>query len=238
MFLSGVNGVIANSHGTANALGRVIPNTVSVIPNGVDIERFTLVGGPEVFRKELGLPPAGHVVMYVGGFYEWKGVGTLLQAWNEPALRGHSLVLVGGTKEELLRLVDHDRSFSWEGIELFPHQPAELIPRFLHAADVLVLPNAPISEESVSHTSPIKLFEYMASERPIVASDLPSIREIVDENSAVLFKAGDPRSLGGAIVRTLNQGSGLKEMVANAKNIAQKYSWSMRAKRIVDVLSV
>ena len=104
------------------------------------------------------------------------------------------------------------------------------------AADVLVLPNKPMSRLSTHHTSPLKLFEYMAARRPIVASDLPSIREIVDDDSAVLVPACDPQELAGGLTRALNGGPEMAKLVAQARRKVARYSWDERAKHVLKTL--
>lgn len=238
-FLRGVCGIIANSDGTQDALRHIGFRKVITIRNGVDLKRFAHNESKEELRKELGLPTHSLIAMYVGGFYAWKGVGTLLDAWKDPALHKYVLVLVGGSDAEIARLGKADLLFDHnERIIVRSHQPAAIIPKFLRAADVLVLPNAPISDESILHTSPIKMFEYMASERPIIASDLPSIREILDEESAIFFRAGDSKSLADALIRVLNPKYDPSGIVAQARRRVEEYSWEKRAKRIIDILKM
>jgi glycosyltransferase involved in cell wall biosynthesis len=68
------------------------------------------------------------------------------------------------------------------------------IPEYQMAADMLVLPNIPSTKESEKYTSPIKMFEYMASGVPIIASDMPSLREVLNDHNATLIPPGRCRS--------------------------------------------
>ena len=134
--------------------------------------------------------------MCVGAFYEWKGVPLLLEAWRRNFINDEQkeLVLIGGTPHELpaeLRGIPHT--------VIIPHVPSDTIATYLRAADILVLPNIPVTEEAIRYTSPIKLFEYMASGRPIIASDLPSIREIVSDEMVLFTKAGDADDLASKV---------------------------------------
>ena len=76
-----------------------------------------------------------------------------------------------------------------------PHLPKKrFVSKYTEIADVLVLPNSAKDKMNL-YTSPIKMFEYMASKRPIVASSLPSIKEILsDQDNAILFNPNDPRN--------------------------------------------
>jgi Glycosyltransferase len=102
----------------------------------------------------------------------------------------------------------------------------------LRGADVLVLPNPP-SAISTQFTSPLKLFEYMAAGRAIVASDLPSIREVVrDNDQALLVTPGRPEALAEAIEKLIEDRT-LAEKVARAAYAeAPKHTWGRRAERL------
>jgi glycosyltransferase involved in cell wall biosynthesis len=86
---------------------------------------------------------------------------------------------------------------------------------------------------SNAFTSPLKLFEYMAAGRPIVASDLPSIREILaHERNALLITPGNPQAVTAAI-RRLNDDRALGRRLAGQALIdAAEYTWAKRAERL------
>jgi glycosyltransferase involved in cell wall biosynthesis len=109
--------------------------------------------------------------------------------------------------------------------------PADVAAR-LREADTLVLPN-PASALSSAFTSPLKLFEYMASGRPIVASDLPSLREVLaNGRNAVLVEPGSPQALSAGI-RTLKEDWALGERIARqALEDVGDYTWDRRAERL------
>ena len=89
-------------------------------------------------------------------------------------------------------------------VKLCGHQDHQKIPVYLKAADILALPNSGKTEMSRCYTSPLKLFEYMASQRPIIASNLPSIREILNEDTAVLVQADSPEKFAIEIIKLIN----------------------------------
>ena len=84
---------------------------------------------------------------------------------------------------------------------------------------------------SEKHTSPLKLFEYMASGRPIVASDLLSLREILTEQEAIFFKPDDPLDLALKIKEILVNQSLAEQISQNAREKVQNYTWQNRAHR-------
>jgi len=110
-------------------------------------------------------------------------------------------------------------------------EPA-LVADLLSQADVLILPNT-ASAISTRFTSPLKLFEYMAAGRPIVASDLPSIREILrDGENALLVEPGNASALAAAIQRILADPELAAALARAALDQVPAYSWERRAQRL------
>ena len=194
--MKGVSGVIANSAGTAEAFQKAGFQNVHVVRNGVDLERFENLPSRDELRDRMELPKDKTIVMYVGAFYAWKGVPLLLKAWRKHLAEDEDkeLVLIGGTESEF-----PEETRGTPHTLVIPHVQSSQISACLCAADILVLPNVPLTEESVRFTSPIKLFEYMASGRPIIASDLPSIREIASDEKGLFTKTGDAGDLAKKI---------------------------------------
>ena len=238
-FLRNIDGIICNSEGTANAYRQAGLKNIHVVRNGVDLDAFLIETPAEEARALLGLPQQKKIVMYVGAFYAWKGVPFLLDTWkmyfqhNEDIL----LVLVGGGEKELTKEGGYDSYRACANILLIPHETASRIPLYLRAADVLVLPNQPLTEESSNFTSPIKLFEYMASGRPIIASDLPSIREILGDENGLLAAPKEHGALASGISSLLAHRGEASQYTFRARSMVMSYSWSARADRISSVVS-
>jgi glycosyltransferase involved in cell wall biosynthesis len=106
------------------------------------------------------------------------------------------------------------------------------IPAYLKASDLLVLPNKKGDRVSERYTSPLKLFEYMASGTAIVASDLPSIREVVDEESAWFFSSNDSESLVATIRTALFEKERSFRKAERAKEVVKGYTWQRRGEMI------
>jgi glycosyltransferase involved in cell wall biosynthesis len=103
-----------------------------------------------------------------------------------------------------------------------------------HAADILVIPTSAKEKIGAEYTSPMKLFEYMAAERPIVASDISSMREVLDETTAFFFKPNNPFLLAETLEKVIANYGESERMAERAKKIAiEKYSWKKRVKDIV-----
>src|SRR5205085_9347723 len=89
------------------------------------------------------------------------------------------------------------------------------------------------------YTSPLKLFEYMAVGKPIVASDLPSVRDVIEpDRDGLLVPANDPKGFSAAIDRLLMQPDLRNRLSGAARERARNYTWEARARRIIDFLLV
>ena len=177
------------------------------------------------------------VVAYAGHLYAWKGVDVFLDALRQvPDVRG---LIVGGHDKEpdLARLRDRAAQLGLTDRVTFTGLvPPSAVAAYLRAARVLVLPN-PASAISTRYTSPLKLFEYMAAGKPIVASDLPSIREVLrDEENALLVTPGDPTALAAGVRRLLDDATLSDRLSLTAATDVRAYSWDRRGERLEALL--
>ena len=207
----------------------VSESKIFVAPSGVDIEKFSIAVSKEDARAATGLPKDKKIVLYTGHLYSWKGVDVLAKTATQ---LGSDIVtvFVGGTEKDL---ADFSRKYGEHpNIMIVGQKTHGDIPLFLKAADVLVIPNSAHEKISRLYTSPMKLFEYMASGTPMVVSDLPSVREILDDSIAYFFKPDDDESLKEAINKAL-----VSEKNANAlTDRVKEYSWDTRATKIIELL--
>ena len=114
--------------------------------------------------------------------------------------------------------------------------PNSEVPRVIKACDVCTIP-WPWTEFSAYYTSPLKLFEYMAAGVPIVASDLPSLKEILrhDEN-AWLVLPGEPAALAEGIKTLLTDQKRAQRLGQKACEEVKGYTWGTRAAQIVELI--
>lgn len=205
-------------------------NRILVAADGVDIKKFDIKETKEDCRKKIGLPFVKNIILYAGHLYKWKGADILLEATVR--VPNYLFVFVGGTKNDLNRFSSLIRQKQLNNVLLVGQRPHVEIPYYLKAADVLVLPNSATEKISSHYTSPLKLFEYMASGVPIVASDLPSLREVLDEQSAVMVRPDDPKDLANGIETVLSNKELANERAKKAKENSVNYTWDNRVKKI------
>ncbi|MDD4761547.1 MAG: glycosyltransferase family 4 protein [Candidatus Pacebacteria bacterium] len=202
---------------------------ILVAPDGVDLEKFLAVNhlSKEKARKELKLPENRKIAVYVGSFYKWKGIDVLLKAAEK--MREVIFVVAGSGKIE---------KELPENVKMVGKKLKTEVPKWLLAADVLILPNSGKEDISRLYTSPLKMFEYMASGRPIVASDLPSIREVLNENNAVLVEPDKEESLILGIKKVLENEEMVLNIARRALDDVKKYDWKRRAENILEFIGV
>ena len=238
--LEKIKGVITITKGLKDALiKKGIPeDRILIAPDGVNIENFDIDISKEEVRKKLDLPLNKKIVLYTGHLYKWKGATVLLKAaqnFQFPISNFQNIlfVFVGGTEKDISNFKHQVLILKLNNVLVIGHRPHQEIPAWLRAADVLVLPNSGKAEISKSWTSPMKMFEYMASQRPIVASDLPSIREILNENNAILVKSDNPQNLAEGINQALENPDFSVKISSQAYQDVQKYTWQKRVDNIL-----
>ncbi|NJA05725.1 glycosyltransferase family 4 protein [Methylococcaceae bacterium WWC4] len=186
--------------------------------------------GKTALRKKLGLPADRLVIVHSGSLY--KGGAELfgeLAGAHQQAL----LIHLGGKTEECEAWAAHylDRGFS--NLRFIPHQPAETVREYQVAADLLFYVS---TKKSPIYwcTSPLKLFEYMASGTPVLGCRLGSVSEAFDDSLGFCFDPDDPESIRAGFETFLREPAAAAERAANALAAAeQRYSWHRRAEAIL-----
>jgi len=200
---------------------------MSVIRSGVALD--TPPRRPDPSREKA-------LVLYTGQVYLWKGVNVLVEAMKH--VPDAELLVLGGLPYE--DDLDRVKEFAAEqGVAnrcSFPGSvPPPEVQEHLSRADAAVIP---LTDTVASRyfTSPLKLFQYMASAAPIVASDLPTIRELLThEHNALLVPPNDPAAMAQAIRRLIDDRGLAERLGAQAQADVQSFGWASRAERYLDL---
>jgi glycosyltransferase involved in cell wall biosynthesis len=223
--------VLATNSWKENQLCKDFPEVAGKIimeRNGVDLSRFGLKESETECRKKLSLAEGMPLVVYTGHLYGWKGIATLSHAAT--LLPNVRFYLVGGSPIELTEL--RKQVVLPPNVTLVGQVPHAMVPLWQGAADILVLPNTATENISARYTSPMKLFEYMASERPIVASRLPAITELLSEKNAFTCEPDDPALLATTLHNALQNSNEGKKRARAARDAVESLSWDKRAARL------
>ncbi|MDP3993643.1 MAG: glycosyltransferase [Candidatus Doudnabacteria bacterium] len=210
---------------------------ILVAPDAVDLGTFDFdLTIPEA-RIRLNLPQGKIILGYTGTFRTKnisKGLETVLEALQMTADPKIIFVAVGGAAADIKHYQNLARNMNVEKrVMLLPKVDQPKVAICQKAFDVLLMP-FPKNEHYAYFMSPLKMFEYMASGRPIVTADLPSIREILGEESAVFAEAENSKSFADGIKKILSDSDLADKISLNARQKVQEFTWQKRARNILN----
>ncbi|MDQ3005165.1 MAG: glycosyltransferase [Chloroflexota bacterium] len=215
---------------------RLKPDEVVIAPNGVDLERFGSLPTPSEARHLIGLREAP-TVMCTGHLYAGRGADLFL-ALAKSIPYAH-FVWVGGRPEDIDTWKQRAEAESISNLTFTGFIPNRDLPLYQSAADILLMPysrsimGSSGTADSASVASPMKMFEYMAAGRAIVSADLPVIREVLNEKSAVFCKPDEVGDWRLEIENLLNEQARRVEFGMQARRDVESYTWLARAERVV-----
>jgi len=206
---------------------------VYVVPNGVDVSRFR-PGVKSDFRKRYGFSKSDVVVTFVGSFREWHGVLDVARmAWR---LAHAKFLLVGSGR--LFSEVQREAA-GVDNVVLAGAVDYDEVPGIMAGSNVLI---APFSTKGFSELDeygfwwcPVKLFEYLASGRPVVSYDFAEVRKIVGEGG-LLARVGDFEGFVERVGKLVDD-RGLRDRLGRSGRVlaVDGYSWSLVVRMLVDV---
>lgn len=228
--------------GVSPEICTILRNTVRsphvlLVENGVDETVFNAEVSGDKVRERFGL--AGKLVVgYKGSLKSWQGIPTLIGAASL-VLPGREdirfLIAGGGNNLARYKAQIQERGLTHKVMLIGP-VPHLQAPEHIAAFDICVAPYAPTPN---FYFSPIKLREYIAMQRPIVASDMPQIRRLITHGAdGLLAKPGDERDLAEKIVSLLDDPTLRSRLGQSAhRRYAGKMSWTNCAERILEASS-
>jgi glycosyltransferase involved in cell wall biosynthesis len=208
---------------------------VVVNPNGVNTKIFSPdVSGAEI-GKAFGLQ-GKKIIGFSGHFMWWHGVPVLLEAMKK-VLQQHRkahLLLIGDSEyteeyADLARALDIVDKVTFTGKISYSE-----VPKYLAACDILVSPHVPVAQGVPFHGSPLKIFEYMAMGKPIVASKIGQIGEVLTHRqSALLVTPGDSDEIAAAVVELIDNEILANQLGRNGRQESQNHTWDANAERVL-----
>ena len=212
---------------------RLDNSLIQIAPNAVDLERYVNLPSPDEARSVLQLRP-GTTAGFTGHFYSGRGIDLLYEIAR--ALPDINFLWVGGTPEAVR---EWQAKLSLDGqsnVTLTGFIENSRLPMYQAAADVLLMPYGRSVEASSGQNiaeviNPMKMFEYMATGRAIITSDLPVIREVLDQTQAVFCPPGDAKAWIGAVKRLSSDPVKRAELATNARRNVEEHTWLARAQK-------
>jgi glycosyltransferase involved in cell wall biosynthesis len=206
---------------------------VTVIPNGVSPSDFY----PSPLPGRAGRVP---VLLYIGTLADWQGLDVVIRSLPK-ILEKHpvELRLVGrGRSRQRKLLAKQIHKLGVEGnVVIQPAVPHHEVPALIAEADICLAPLGLNDRNVTQGACPIKVLEYMASSRPLIASNMPIVRELVREDvDALLFSPNDPEDLARQVLVLLNDFELSKRLSDSATERAlTKFTWHQAQKKLMKV---
>lgn len=224
-----VHSVIVISEGILNFYLKqgVAKELLHVAHDAIDDRFFAPFVAQDEVQKKLGVTSNKPLVLYVGELDSWKGVDTLFGcvSLSDPFTVG----IIGGKEEEIKKY-----SGLYPAITFFGRRPYRELPVYQQAADILVIPNTAKNALSSEYTSPLKLFAYMTSQKPIIASRISSIQNIVSDTEVYFFDPDNASDLHDVILSVLQSPDMGRGKALRAYEKSKLFTWEKRAKSIAD----
>lgn len=202
-----------------------------IAPNGVELERYDGLPNPSEARKELRLPDRPTVAC-TGHLYAGRGVELFLGlAGRLPEVQ---FLWAGGFPKDVAYWQGQAAAMGLVNTTFTGFVPNAELPRYQAAADILLMPYArqvggSSGAAPVRYFSSMKMFEYMAAERPIITSDLPVIHETLDAGSALFCPPEDVSAWQTAVERLLDDPELARSLTDQARQQVETYTWTARA---------
>lgn len=210
-----------------------------IAPNAVERQAYQNLPGSTEAKKQLGYPESP-IVSCSGHLYEGRGADLFLElAKRFPQI---NFYWFGGNPERTEFYRSEVRNRGLENAVFTGFIPKSELPLVQAASDILIMPYGKkiagsSGGNSAAICSPMKLFEYLAAGKPILASDLPVIREILNSESAVFCEPDNPDSWTEGLTKLLNDPNLRESLSAAALKESQKYSWQQRAESIISFIN-
>lgn len=210
---------------------------IVVAHDGVDIERFQHLDDTETAKRKANRDFTRPVAGYAGHLYAGRGIEIILACAK--ALPDWDFVIAGGTPEDVRAYTNQATQLKLTNIEFWGFIPNSALAEKLSIADVLLMPyqkSVSVSSgalDTVQWMSPLKMFEYMAMGRAIISSDLPVLREVLNEKTATLVDPTDPTAWTEAL-HSLRTIEARRPLIEAALKSVDQYTWRKRAESIMD----
>ncbi len=209
-------------------------NKIYVIPNAVNSTEFTPDGvlNREITKK-YGLKDK-IVLGFVGGFVKWHNLEFLVQVFKEivsEKKRSINLMLVGqGSEKAKIEKFVYDNQLNTY-VNFIGNVAHKEVSIYIKLMDICIIPH------SNEYRSPIKMFEYMAMGKAIVAPGLEPIEDIItNEVNGVLFRVGNKNSLKKCLLDLINNNQKRRRLGEEARNtVLAKYLWKHNAQKVLEI---
>jgi glycosyltransferase involved in cell wall biosynthesis len=193
-----------------------------VIRAGIDVEQFKPTANFGNIRRQCGFKETDIVLFFMGWLYHFSGLKEVARELAKRDSENLKMLVVGeGDAFEDLKQI-RDKHNLQDRLILTGQKPYTDMPAFISAADICLLPAYPW-EKTMHDIVPIKLYEYMAMNKPVIATRLPGVMKEFGENNGVVY-VNKPESAIDRAIELVEDGK-IGELGARSRKLVQKYSW-------------
>ncbi|SIS65790.1 glycosyltransferase family 4 protein [Belliella pelovolcani] len=232
-FLISITSALAND--AISIIGNSKP--ILILPDGVSQKSLNTINDKYDSRKRLGLNRDDYIVLYSGHLYRGRGIDLIINLSEK--LPNFKFILLGGNDLDINYY--QEITTNLKNIEFLGFKTQDILIEFLNASDALLMPYenkvnvAGINDSDTSkYASPLKMFEYMATGRPIISSTLNVLSEILHHNyNALMVPYDDVNGWVNALELLKNNPEIGKRIADQAKEDVWQYTWEERVKKIM-----
>lgn len=213
---------------------KINPDKIQVEPDAVDAKAFFELPELSQAKRGLGIDPSQKVAGYAGHLYAGRGVELVLAlAKRHPEVL---FLIAGGRPEDVSKY--EALSTGLKNVRFLGFVLNQKLPAVLAACDFLLMPyqrKLAVSggNDTAQWMSPMKMFEYMATGRPILSSDLPALREILNERNSQLCDPDSEDAWSQGLMTLLEKPDLARALASQAKSDVAEYTWEKRVRRIL-----
>jgi len=201
---------------------------IDTLHDGVDLIKF---------KNNKIIENSTPLLTYCGSLSKSKGIDLIIN--SAKYIKNVEFLIIGGLKVD----VDHYKKIANDNgvknINFIGQVNYSDVPNLLNKSDILLLPSSAKNIKSRNYTSAMKLFEYMSIGKPIIASNIPSNTEILENNlNCLLFEPDNPKSMVEKINTLIKDKELNKKITKNSSKLAIKYSWTERSKKMIKRIKI
>jgi len=217
----------------------IINNKIIIAPDAVDDSWITDGKNMKVYKKEFGFREDDFLIGYTGSLYKGRGIELIIEIAKLCPL--DKFILIGGPRKERELFLGETKNLGLNNIRFKNYVPHSILPKYLFCCDILLMPyqrkfkTANDGPDTSKFMSPLKMFEYMATGKPIIASNHDVIKEILSNEKNSLLVEPDNISQWCNAIKKLKSDSKLAyNLGKKAKDDVRKFTWSERSKMILN----
>ena len=212
-------------------------NKILVTDNVIDLNKFNLINNDKIeLRKRLNIPINKNIIIYSGSILDDRGIDTIIHSSEFFNPRDYSFFFIGGIEEDIKKWEKYIQENKINSdIRFLGLKERRVIPYYLKAADILLATfstNCP----TLDFMSPIKIFEYMASKTPFIATKIGRNIEICNNNECLFTTVEDPVDLSEKIKILMNDKNLRLKLIENSYAKAKNHTFERKCRLILDLL--